>query len=79
MTTALQHADRIMAVKPGQWIMCCEAVEVVNTYEGGMVKIAIGDKVRCQTTTSLTFMGVTEGAVSIAFGPSKASAFEAVK
>ena len=79
MTTALEHADRIMAVKPRQWIMCCEVVEVVNTCDGGMVKIAVGDRVRCQANTCLSFMGVTEGAVSIAFGLSKASAFEVMK
>ena len=73
--TPLKHADRIMALKPGSWIMAMEPV-AVTPMQGGLITLPMGARVRISATTQGTAFGTTEQAQSVMFGIEQCASFE---
>ena len=75
----LKYADTIMAVKPGQWLVAKQHVNVTNLARGGVIDIFTGDRVRASCIAGQIFFGYTDHATHIAFGMAEAVSFEVVR
>jgi len=77
--TDLDHAESIMALPRGSWIMAIEPVTVCDMQQGGTIALQMGARVKLTFTTRLSAFGYTEDARHVSFGMAEAVRFDHAK
>lgn len=73
--TDLDHADYIMHLPHGAWIMAMAPVTVTDMRNGGTITLPMGARVRLSCTLATSAFGYTENAAHVSFGMAEAADF----